>query len=80
MPKQKEWKPSLLTRHPALAELGWLIWPFGLIRNWGKPWCTWDGGFVPISSPIPALWWPIKLHQHMLYERSTIWWWRERHR
>lgn len=67
----REYKQPLLRRHPALAELGWLIWPFGLIRFWGRDWCTVDGGFVPISSPHPVLWWPIRLHKRKKYERQV---------
>lgn len=53
-------------KRPWIALLGWFppIYLGGLIRNWGKPWCTWDGGFFPISSPLPVFWWPTKLYQH----------------
>ena len=70
----RKYKPPLLNRYPFLAEFGWLIWPIGLIRYWGQPWCTWNGGFFPLSSPLPALWWPIKLHQRKKYEGVPIWW------
>jgi len=71
-----EYKPPLLNRYPALAELGWIppIYIFGLVRNWGKDWCTWDGGFLPISSPHPVLWWPTMLHRRKRQEGVPIWW------
>jgi hypothetical protein len=53
-------------KHPWLALLGFfpVFYVLGVVRFWGKPWCTWDGGFFPISSPLPTLWWPVKLYQY----------------
>ncbi|MGB4767933.1 MAG: hypothetical protein WBP22_01630 [Candidatus Saccharimonas sp.] len=44
----REYRQPLLRRHPALAELGWLIWPSGLIRFWSTyPWCPSGGQIYP---------------------------------
>ncbi|HYG83271.1 MAG TPA: hypothetical protein VD907_00135 [Verrucomicrobiae bacterium] len=53
-------------RHPWIVLLGFFppIYVLGVIRYWGRSWCMWDGGFFPISSPLPTLWWPIRMYQY----------------
>jgi hypothetical protein len=63
-------------KHPWLSLMFMIfpgLWPFwflGVVRYWGECWCKWDCGFVPLSCPLPALWWPIKMYQRLKEERG----------
>jgi hypothetical protein len=55
---------------PWLALLGWLppIYLLGIVRHWGKPWCTTDR--IVLTLPTPVLWWPTRLYKHQRYQRG----------
>ena len=81
--QEREYKPALLNRHPALALLGWFppVYLVGIIRNWGKPWCNNQRGWIPNPfGKLDAFVWPNKLYERKKLQGVPIWWKREHSR